>query len=71
MDSEADERRYGPLDAITVAENGNDHEITVRINGNGFIELWCNGTVRLPSLTPSEALKLGNKLQLRALQASE
>lgn len=48
--------------AIVIAENGNDHEVSVRVNGNGFVELWCNGTLRLPSLTPFEARRLSCQL---------
>jgi len=55
---------------IRVSENGNDHEVTTRVNANGFVELWCNGTMRLPSLTPFEAGMIARALVRSAENAA-
>lgn len=54
---------------ISIQENGNDHTVSLKINDNGFIELWCNGTMRLPSMTPFEASMLAVSLNRASDQA--
>lgn len=56
---------------VNISENGNDHVISLKINGNGFVELWCNGTMRLPSMTPFEAGTLASNLNRAADRADQ
>lgn len=47
---------------LTIHVHGNDHDVVLKINGNGFIELWCSGIRVRPSFTPCEARALADAL---------